>query len=260
LGLIAGLAAFVLSLLTGFLAGAHALFVFLRAGIFGVVFFGLGIGVRSLINIFFADLFSGSSAEEEQDTLSHPGSHVDIVLDSEPDAAIPERYRNRDDPEEIGNFEDLTSGMYNAARVQPKPVFKGLDQQEKDEYNSQDEDGFADEIQEFSVFSGGGRKKDKAEFDAPTPVEPVFTPSFGSEAGDIDGLADLDAMAGAFSSGSDSGVSSGGSSNVPSGSSPSVVSTGRSKSAASGKTGTMQGDFNPKELAEGIRTILSTDK
>ena len=239
-GFLAGAIALVVSFSVGIISGANILNVILRAFIFGVMFFGFGFGIRILIYNYLPEILSVVNDDEEEDTLSKPGSKVDITLDSTRDFAMPEMYRNPNKPEEVGDIANIVS-------VEPEPVSRdsepsaGIDQKQEEDYNY----GVvsAPAVQTTATETGGQDYESK-------PDAPAFTPSFGSGSSDLGGLPDLDAMAGAFISGG--GQTSSAPSAEP-GWSP-------SKAPEGDKAKPMEGDFNPKELAEGIRTILAKEK
>jgi len=246
-GVLAGIAAFIISLLTGLIAGVHGIHVFLRALLFLAVFFGLGMGIRVVISVFLPELlFSDSEPspqyeENNNDDDEFSGRRVDInVGDNEeyavPDSSIPNSEHM------LGNIEDLVSGIF-------KPEPGAIDRSGKDEYNDQGS-GFSAGDLDFSNVSlkssspsgsPGGDSNDK----------PAFTPSF-AESG-LSGLPDLDSMAAVFS---------GGSTFTPSKAPTEEYATAESvrKPLNPNKTQQLDGDFTPKELAKGISTVLNKEK
>jgi hypothetical protein len=231
-GLVSGLAAFIFSIVIGFISGVSASNVFLRAGILSAIFFVIGLGFFVIINSFFPELLTSDNEPAGRDETEQPGSRVDITLDSADEYALPETYN--DSPEsaqEVGNIRDLASG--------------GIDQSEKDGYNSKEGGSVANSDFLDIDFPDMPMAPAAAESSS---ARPAFSPSFGDDSTGLGGLPDLDTMAQAFSGGSLEN--------------PEPVqqqeTSSRSRPAGN-KAQPMQGDFNPKELAEGIRTVLSKD-
>ena len=240
-GFLAGAIALILSFVVGLLNGASFLNIIIRASIFGVVFFGFGFGVRVFIYTFFPEILTVMADDEEQDTLARPGSRVDITLDNANNFAMPEKYRDPDKPEEIGNIEDLAPGMLNNGSRKANASGAGIDQKQEDDYTYGvfDIQGIQDPMSEGNSQAEGKNSR----------AAQVFTPSFGDGDGGLGGLPDLDALAGAFLS-NDSDPS------PP----PPADSGGPVRAPLGNKAQPLKGDFNPKELAEGLRTILIKEK
>jgi hypothetical protein len=251
-GIISGGGAFLISLILGGFSGAAFGYVLLRAGIFLLVFFVLGVGCNMLITSYLPELLM-PEPPGGNDTLlsgleSPPGSRINITVGGP--AALPEVSRGSGESEELGNIANLTHGAANAAEGMDQPPQNGytdgggvdLANFDQDIMGNADAPGSAESFEAAPVYSG-----------------PVFTASV-DEGADVGALPDLGAMAGAFltNAGDESPVvgevmespaeQSGGEPYVP------------ARKPASGKTQALEGDFNPKELAAGIRTILSKDK
>ena len=189
-GLILGAAALVLSLFLGLISDVQPFFIFLRTLIFTVVFFGLGIGLSILVGIFFPELLlkdEEPSANEEQ-----PGSRVNITLGNTGEYAVPEMYKSPGGSQELGNIEELISGVFKrSAKGESFSAVagsEGIDRKREDVYNS----------------SGNAFKQNDFEFMevpsyASSPVKSAFTPMFGDDSAGLGGLPDLDSMAMAFS-------------------------------------------------------------
>jgi hypothetical protein len=254
-GIIAGAAALLLSLAVGIISGNNIFYVLLRALIFGVVFFGLGLGIWVLISSFIPELFYADTPESSGEESSRPGSRINITLGG---GALPEMYRNPDDPEEVGNISDLITGAINPAEAAPTGArgmgAGGMDQNSEDGYTyavggakSQDQDMGFDSPQAFD---------DSPVFKEGQSAAAVFTPISGSSE-DFGGLPDLDAMAGAF-------LTNAGMESVPAPASSSIPSMPPEpalpeRKVSGNRAQPLKGDFNPKELAEGIRTVLSKE-
>jgi hypothetical protein len=252
-GAVAGAAAFVLSFAIGLTSGASFLFVLLRALIFGAVFFGLGLGIWIGINSFIPELLQEDYGGGGED--APPGSRVNITLDDRT-FARPEQYQNPENPDEVGNIADLLSGKIKLARYPaPAAPSQGIDQNPEDRYNEVAEDGFGEAAGRSPPETYQGQSE------SPAKSAAAFTPAFGSDEG-LGGLPDLDALAGAF-------LSNPGEDFVPvaaaavSPAAPvqaaAVAAEAPQRKSTSGKPTPLQGDFNPKDLAEGIRTILNKD-
>jgi len=240
--------AIVLSFLAGLLGGAGILYIVMRALVFGIIFFGLGAGIRVFINSFFPEILSVMSDDEESDTLARPGSRVNITLDNNRGFALPEMYRNPDKPDEIGNIADLLSGSLEPVTHKADTSRAGIDQNREDVYTN----GVFDISDVQNTKTGKNSQADNLDSDISgnkSRAAPVFTPSFGNDDKGLGGLPDLDALAGAFL-GSDEGTAP----------LPSVEPGGPARSPLGNKAQPLKGDFNPKELAEGLRTILIKEK
>jgi len=279
-GLIAAAFALVISLLMGILSGVGAFHIIIRALIFSVVFFGIGFGVRFAINSYFPDLLLIGSGSDEyaQAESEQPGARVNITMDNIGEYAVPELFKTPSDPREMGNIDDLLSGAFRARSSSGRPASGGLDGGREEGYN------VTDASDDLSFGAPGTSSKYPAEeipFLASDPRESsvdsapaeraVFTPSFG-DGGGLGGLPDLDMMAKAFSSFGGGGEAA---RPVSSASSPGAapqdtafmpIDMGEApepsapRSSKGNKPETMKGDFSPKELAEGIRAVLSKDK
>jgi len=256
-GILPALFALLVSIMLGTISGAGFGHTILRAFVFAAVFFGLGLGMWFIVNAYFPEILTGAL----QDNVEKTGSRVNITIDnSTGEYAVPELYKTAGKADELGNIEDLISGAF-------KVHSESVDRNQEEGYNEVRVQNIPDDgnIDFQDIF------QDAVGFDnKPLEGKSVFTPSFADDNGDLGGLPDLDAMALAFSSG---GESSGGSSPVGNSGSSKWSSSGfggvsddfkeadfPSSHYAGNKPQPLKGDFNPKELAEGIRTILSKDK
>ena len=273
-GIIAAGSAFVISFLLGVISGVGASQIFLRAIIFAVVFFGIGFGIRFSIDSYFPDLLvSGSGANDGygQSESEVTGSKVSIVMDNTGEYAVPELFRTPDDPSEMGHIDDLLSGTVGAGSSNRYAHGKGLDGGNGEGYNSGGGGGgFSSQLPSDDIPYLESDTTESSEETAPEG-RAAFTPSFGDEGG-LGGLPDLDMMARAFSSfGAESAapraVSSGAARGnvqdaafMPSVEMEEAAETSAPRPNKGNKPEPMQGDFSPKELAEGIRSVLSKDK
>jgi len=286
-GGIAAIFALLISVVLGIFSGVSGFHIFLRGLIFSVVFFGIGFGLRFVINSFFPELLFSEKETEGQEN-EQPGSRVNITLDSTGEYAVPELYKHSGDSQEMGNIEDLISGVFTPRKAEsvktngniPVDTWfdlpqdeQGIDRNKEESYNSK-RGGQLDPFQDTSIsktspvekFSTETQKAEKQEV-----FQPQFSPSFGDDQG-LGGLPDLDMMARAFS-----GVSAVGPAAPPVSSIPSFSATPASQSAPSSsffqaeefdynrgrstnsKSQPPKGDFDAKELAKGISTILKKD-
>jgi len=281
-GIIAAIFALFITVTLGIFSGVSFLHVFLRGLVFSAVFFCLGFGLRFVINNFFPEiLFSGN--ESGGNDIERSGTHVNITLDSTGEYAVPELFRTPDGADELGNIDDLISGVFkskNREEGQQKngnklPVDswfdipeseEGIDRKKEEGYNKP-RGGQSVPFQETSDFRSPSAEKPPIE--KPAAEMPLFTPSFGDDSG-LEGLPDLDMMARAFSS--TSGGSSSAQVMAPMPSMPVVSSAASAVSMfhddgmdfdrnrnTGNKPQPLKGDFNPRELAKGISTILNKD-
>ena len=282
-GIIAGISALFVSVFLGMVSGVGVFHIFIRALIFSAVFFGIGFGLRFLINSFFPELLYADDESFTPGTTEQTGAQINITLDSTGEYAVPELYKTSGDSQELGNIEDLISGVFRPRTSEndnigvSQPSFQsfdipgagteGIDRMKEAGYNSE-EDGSISFQDDFGI--PGGNQFEKASDEKTAAFQPNFTPSFGDDSG-LGGLPDLDMMAMAFSSAFGSGpAASAGPAAAPSSSSissasasplmPPVEDIEPDRSRYTGnKPQTLQGDFNAKGLAEGIRTVLSKD-
>jgi hypothetical protein len=242
---LAGLAALVLSFGTGVLSGANIFHVILRALIFAVVFFGIGTAIWILINNYFPELIASDDDSKDPDASMPPGSRVNITLDNDKGFAMPEMYRNSGAPDEVGNIGDLFSGAFRPAPAKRETPFGGMDLGGEDNYTYEGS-GLSSQNQESSGFQDAAPHNSGSG----SSVAPGFTPNFGGDSVEWGGLPDLDAMAGSFLSG-------GTEEPIPDVAGP---KTGPERDPRGNKPQPLKGDFDPKELAQGIRTVLSKEK
>ena len=259
-GFVPAFFALVVSVLLGIISGASFSHVILRAFVFAVVFFGLGLGMWFILNSYFSDLLVDENITSAQDDDEKIGSRVNITVDSAGEYAVPELYKSSGASDKLGNIDDLISGAF-------KVHSESIDRNQEEGYNaSRDQSNPDSENIDFQDMF-----QDTADFDKSLEGKPVFTPSFVDDAGGLGGLPDLDAMATAFSSGESFGGSSPigfsggskGSSSVFGGDSSASGDFGGKDSSSNyvgNKPEPMKGDFDPQEIAQGIRTMLSKDK
>jgi len=237
-GIYAAVAALILAFTTSIFLG-HASFAaaVVRALCFAALFFVLGTGAWTLINAFMPELLfpEGSDAtanifgtEAEGSQGSNYGSRVNITLGDGADIALPDD--NETDPDNVGNIADLVSGAVNPAEDAMKD--KGLDEITESGYND----------------SAGDTASSMSEFAEPAPAN-----TGGSFAMNFDsfnlggGTAGLETFGDSFSLPPDGGAAKK-DEFVP------------ERKVTGNKPMALEGDFNPKDIAAGIRTVLEDEK
>ena len=244
-GIVAG-AAFVFSCILGLVGRTAMPLLLIRAAIFAVIFFVISALVKMVAGRFLPELLEddGSGGDE----VSIPGSRINIMegdsLSLEGGAAdtgSASLAALADDSEEgLGNIADLLR-ISKAPRVSNGETQAGMDQNPQDDYTKEGEtDKFSTLIpDEGSVpaFSSSGAEADEAEFGGSSASDGI--------------LPDLDSMAGAFMSSAAGGEPD---------TTEYSVSAPPPKPSSSSKTPAWSGDFNAKDLASGLRTILNKEK
>jgi len=283
-GITAAIAAIIVSVGLGLLSGVSILHVFLRALIFGLVFFGFGFGLRFLINSFFPEILFMEDDSYTQESFDQPGSRVNITLDNTGEFAVPELYKTPGEPDELGNIEDLVSGVFRPRTdpVEQRPA-PAIDRKREESYNGEESFNFGTDFQsapdqddmafpDMPAFDGPKVESPKVEspgaespkVEKPKVEKPVFMPSFGDDGG-VGGLADLESFAMAFSGGGELRPSSppaaaGGFGGGPVPDAPEEFEPTQPTRYVASKPTPLKGDFNPKDLAKGISTVLSKEK
>jgi hypothetical protein len=244
-GIYAGIAALLLAFIISILIGHAGFTVSILRGLgFALLFFILGTGAWTLINTFMPELLfpeandaaanifgSESSGSQSPDSQSY-GSYVNITLGDKSEAALPDS--SGQDSDEIGNIADLVSGAINPAEEAKQQ--RGLDETSKNDYTNSGEDttpslnGFMDGLAEPASDSGS------------------FSMNFDNLALG-GGLTGEEPFGDSFSIPGDSG-----------GTSKEEVFSLPERKVTGNKPMALEGDFNPKDLAAGIRTVLETDK
>jgi hypothetical protein len=155
----------------------------------------------------------------DEDSREPPGSRVDISVEDGQESALPELPRASGE-DEVDNISDLASGKT------PPPRATGMDQMREDGYT---ETSGVDLQTETPAASNGA--------------------SPGEDYGLGDALPDLDSMTGAFVQGGEEAA----------------LVEAEAETSLSGrrpignKNQSLQGDFDPKELAAAIRTTLNKE-
>jgi len=243
-GVYAAGAALVLAFTTSLALGQASFGVaVLRALAFAGLFFILGTGAWTLINNFIPELLfpetndaaanifgAGPSGLESPDSQSY-GSRVNITLGEGSDAALPDN--NGADADEVGNISDLVSGAVDPAEEAKRQ--RGLDGINENSYT-----GIAEET---AITMEG--------FAEPSPAAEEsggFSMNFDSFALG-GGTTGLEPFGDSFSLPPNSGAAA----------KEEDVFVPERKVAGNTPMA-LEGDFNPKDIALGIRTVLETDK
>jgi len=273
-GGIAAVFALLVSVLLGLVSGVGAVYIFLRAIVFTVVFFGLGFGLHFIINSYFPELLYINEEETAPAETTNENAGHSIAMDGMGEYAVPELFEQKGETYELGNIGDLLSGAFRpggedtrSSAESSQSAYPGINFSMEDEGIDQSkETGYNDsgDFGDISFAEPAAAKPDSfsetSSFEAEKPQ--AFQPQFASSIGDdseLGGLPDLDMMAMAFSnfSGSPGDVSASASSMGP------ISSADESEPDRSqykgNKPQALEGDFQPQAIAQGIRTVLSKD-
>jgi len=251
-GIYAAIAALLLAFITSLILGQAGFAVSLLRGLaFAAIFFVLGAGAWTLINSFIPELlfpetndasvnvFGTESSSDLQGSDSQLyGSRVNITLADRSDAALPDDSGGLD-PDEVGNISDLVSGAVDPAREAKRQ--RGIDGINENSYTEVGEgttpsfDGFAESL------SDGLAEK-----------EPVYAEESGGftmnfDNFSLDGGGGADPFGNSFSLPADGGAAK-------------KEEALPERKAISNTPKALEGDFNPKDIALGIRTVLENDK
>jgi hypothetical protein len=263
-GSISAICALVISILLGVISGVSAVHIIARALIFSIVFFGLGFGLRFVLDSFFPEVLLANE-EAVPSEINDADGHVSIAMDSMGEYAVPELFNKQGNSEELGNIEDLISGI-SMSRAAENNSASGRSHSQYPDFNfSMLEDEGIDRNKEAGYNNLGITEDDpfiesadeNPPVNKPAAFQAQFTPSFGDDSG-LGGLPDLDMMAMAFSSNYGGAPAPAAPSPSPMPSTHPVEEYEPDRSQYKGnKPQTLKGDFNPQSLAQGIRTVLS---
>jgi hypothetical protein len=265
--------AFVLSLLIGFVSRTTMPMLIIRPLIFAVLFFAISAGGNILISRFLPELMEEGALDEG---VYKPGSKINILEDDNPsyststpasDEYVPINLgqvstgaKPDDSEDDLGDISELTEkSSFSASFGGNDSAVSGIDQNAKELYT--DNEGLSNSVvpdfskifspePPFEVSAGGQARVARASANAGANGGANFGAKTESFLNSDETLPDLDSMAGAFmsdSSGEEQGASE-----------YSAPSSGRRQS--SNKAPKWAEDFNPKEMAMGLRTALSKDK
>ena len=238
-GIVAGIA-FIISLLLGLIGRSTMPMLLLKPVLFACVFFMISILVKLVASHFLPELMEESDFEEDP---YRPGSRVDITDDDsmgyppgalggsggEPSTAAPGfsfiGARPDDSEDGLGDISDLASKSTFSSGVSGEfSMGMGMDQN--------DEEGYTE-----GVGSRGSQARASK-----TGEGEDFNPD--------EMLPDLDSMAGVFMPSSSNEESEG----------TEHPSYGPLKKPSSSAAPTWTEDFNAKEMAQGLRTVLNKEK
>jgi hypothetical protein len=242
---IAGGAAFVLSFLVGLVSGAGILVVLLRAVIFAVLFFGASCGIHFVVQTFLPELLSSTGEASVGDILDGaPGSRVNVTVGEAIQGAFP-----------TGDFDEVDNIDGKKRAPDPGSVsvagLSGL---------SDADGGFESAMPTLSAppLETPSQPLPKAAplpKETPLPGAPLeksggagYTETKGPpEVADL--MPDIDALGEAFLP-----QAGGAAESEP------VYDTPVQTISPSSKGSGLKGDFNPKELAQAIQTVLKKDE
>ena len=259
-GICAGVA-FVLALALSLLLGqTNFPIALLRAAIFAALFFGLGIAAWLLINTFIPELLSSGAGGDIAANLfstGNAGSRVNITVDDAQSAALPEQERGAAANDEVGDFNELFTP-------------KDIDQTPATGYTEGGEAGglasgnefaatageFGVETSEFaSAFSDDALNEEGEGEDEAGDFSMDFSAFVPGGLGDGDG----DDSGDGEKDGSDSSLDSFSFFPEAAGSATFDEPVPERK-VSRNKPMKLEGDFNAKEIAAGLRTVLEKDK
>ena len=234
-GIFAGIA-FILSFILGLAGGTGMPLLIIRPVIFAGLFFVISGLIKLLVSRFLPEILEEDDFKEDSGNL--PGSRINILEGDFPEGGLtpgPVSFGAIPDEADHGleNISDLLAKS-TAARASSERTQAGMDQNPQEDYTGV---GVLESISESAQDENHGKQAGKA--DAGVSGEEV--------------LPDLDSMAGAFMS-PVTGEEPDTAEYSVSAPSPKPSSGSKSKAPA------WSGDFNAKDLASGLRTILSKEK
>jgi hypothetical protein len=241
---IVAIAAFFLSFLLGLVTHATMPTLILRPVIFAVIFFGVSAFINILVTHFLPELLEENMPEHDHDHDLLPGSRINIV-EGDPgaldysqgiQAAVPGQgfmgAQPDDNTDDVGDISVLANQV-SSFRAEDSEIPKGMDHNENSGYN--EGTGMVNFSEKVTTVAQN--------------VEPKRGEAFDDSE---ESLPDLDSMAGAFVSSS--------SQEDPDTTEYSVSAPVKKPSSRTNKGGEWAGDFNAKDIAAGLRTVLKRDK
>jgi hypothetical protein len=235
-GIVGGIAV-VLSLLIGFISGVGFPWLLIRALVFGVGFFVLSGCVYWLVTQFLPELLD-QGEEDPGLEAGGPGSRVDISITGDGEGAG-EASRGGEfspDLDASDGFTDLVGTVSPSNENMDALSGNGLDQSAEDGYTKEGK------AAEGPLHSGPSSPQGAA-----APAIPAVA-ALGSESSDmVDELPDLELMADAFVTPSIEGGAG------------EIIESSPSIPAGRSKPPNLGGDFNVKEMASAIQTILKRE-
>jgi hypothetical protein len=249
----AGIGGFLLSFLVALASGAGFPALLVRPLFFGAVFFALAGGIWLLVSRFVPELLlPGEDADGDA-----PGSRVDISVGDRAAGALPSAGPD-EDVDDIAKLLSGGSGRSAAGGGGTGNVPPGEDRAGRGNSPGLDQNGEGG----YTEKERGAREAGAGAYAAKEDV-PVYSAGPAS----LEVLPDLDSMSGSFLSGPEAA----GEGRVdaaeswaagPGGDSPPDMGEAGpvpERRKTSGKGQSMGGDFNPKDLASAMRTLLSKD-
>ena len=268
LGGIVAAAAFGLSFLIGLISRSTMPFLIIWPLVFAAIFFVLVVLAKFLFSQFLPELLE----DGDSGSLSLPGSVVNITEgDTETDEfssdadqglgssislqAASDAARPDDSEKSMGDISTLSEVV-----ARNKAAFKetsagqelstGMDQNMENGYNEMGDLGLFSQSESPFGADASVKAASPPARAAAKPAKPAKSGSPSWLSSSEDGsLPDLDSMAGVFTAASEE--------------EPGTVDNpepSRSKKKSSNKEKSLEGDFSPKDIAEGIRTVLKKDK
>jgi hypothetical protein len=275
LGGIAAVAAFALSFLIGLVSQSTMPLLIIRPFIFAAIFFVLFIAAKFLLGQFMPELFDENSGSN---SALFPGSMVNIMEGDNPnpndeyssDASLgepgdslswqaPNDAANAARPDDsdislgdISALSEVAERKKAADKGASNGVLAGMDQNMEDGYTGLGDLGNISQSTSPMDFEAGafGSMEPSAPAKPAKKAKPVKSGSPVLYSDSDDSLPDLDSMAGVFAKASTD--------EEPETADFTEPSRGKKKSA--NKDQALEGDFSPKDMAEGIRTVLKKDK
>jgi len=237
--------AFVFSFIIGLISRSIMPMLIIRPLIFAAIFFALSAMVKILISRFLPELMGDGSMD---DGGLKPGSMINIM--EEDSSSLAEGFisgalsqasgaKPDDSEEDLGDISELSKRL--AFSPAGEGTLSGVDQNEKEQYTDMGSSSDSVEPDFSNMFGTGASASSQGK---------TASAKTGGGSGLGEDLPDLDSMSGAFmTESSDLGSEAGGNS-VPAPKKPS----------SSKKAPEWTGDFNAKEIAMGIRSVLKKDK
>jgi hypothetical protein len=255
-GIFAG-TAFFLSLVIGIVSRSTMPMLVVRPLIFAVLFFAITAFGKILVSRYLPELMEGSAPDDDD---FKPGSRINILEDDGPSDSsavtegfvsgalgqVPTGAKPDDSEDDLGDISELSKrSAYNPVNERPIPGISGIDQNVKEQYTDNGE--MSDSVKpDFSkIFSPESPLKASATSQAKAGAK-----TEGIHNSD-EALPDWDSMAGAFMSGS---------SNDEPEANEYIAPGSFKKSSSAKKAPEWTEDFNAKEIAMGLRTVLNKDK
>lgn len=229
-GIIALIFAFVTSLALGNTSLLTALF---RALGFAVLFFSLAAGIWIIINKFVPELLVSGMQDDDAVknvfSTNSTGAQVNITLDDIPNAALPSEGEGSTGADEIDNISDLA--------FRPNVTVSDIDQNLNKSYTSLPE--------EFPPAFGSDNDSGMG-----TVSMGDFSMDFGAFFPDSsdEGTENADSADGSLSLGSGDYARKPAETHIP------------ERKVSGNQPKKLEGDFSPKEIASGLRTVLEKDK